>query len=639
MLDAIRRGLACLGVMLVVAAPAIAHETDNYTVLPGRSMADLGPTLDTYFHERMVQAVDEMNSRIRAAVDAGESVDPAVYDPAEIARAVHRALPGAYALIEGVGRRSDGGEWDERFPGQVAGHKALFAHVYQGVHLPIDPRQFFKVWFAPTIKAHGVYLGTDKLGHFVGMGIRYANAYYKALADGATEAEAMAAARKLGTDDPLLSESGLLGYVSAGAYSNADLASNYAGLLFYRNLTEPITAADGRALPPMLERDGPYWKLAGHVTNAQGLLEPFITAHWDEALNPSLFERPMRGGMLGSIRQRSAGLLWRHRTAWGAHRPPRYFDQLARTLSSYGGRDYGHDGTLDELITIAVCFEPPKKRSGRNDAGYTPLHLATIKGETAAARRLIDDGADVNAMLMCSPWDEVEYGATPLHLAAEHGHAATARLLIDAGARVDRPSGSGIRPIHRATDASMLELLVGAGADPALRDDAGRTALHHAAMRDAAPVMTALLDDHALDRDAVDHRRRTPLHAAVGAGMTAAAEWLIERGAAIDAPAKLGRTPLHLAVERGDRAMARLLLEAGAAVDPADALGLTPLHLAVLADRPRAVAMLAEAGASLEAADRFGQTPLDLARRKRGACFDALARRQAGPTPETGGMP
>lgn len=607
-------GIAMLAVVLGALVEARAHETDNFTVLPGRPVADLGRTLDAFFHRRLVAAMEGINDRIRDAAENGGEVPAELYEPATIARAMRRALPGAYAMIEGFGRRAESGDLSSRHPGKVVGHKRLINHVYQGAHLPIDPRQLFKLWFAPTIKVHGVYLGTDKLGHFTGMGGRYAKAYYQELQAGGSEAEGMAAARRLGTEDPLLSESGMLGYISAGAYSNADLASNHAGLLFYRNLTETITIGE-RALPPMLERDGRHWKLSSRAAHAPGLLEPFVTDHWDESLNPSLFDGSMRGGMRRSIRKRGAGLLWRHRAPSGAHRPPGYFIRLAESLSSFHGQAYGHRGEPGELITLAVCFETPEEADAHNHAGYTPLHLAAIKGDPAATRAWIKAGGDANAMLMCSRWDEVEYAATPLHLAAEHGHHDVAEALIEAGATVDRPSGSGIRPIHRAADESMVALLVRAGAEASIRDDAGRTVLHHAAMREAPSVMRLLVDRHGLKVSATDHRRRTALHAAVEAGAAGAARWLIDRGAAVDAEAKLGRTPLHRAVARGEAAMVRLLLERGADADRADAVGLTPLHIAVLERHPQCAGLLMEAGASAEVADRFGRTPMELAKR------------------------
>ena len=48
-------------------------------------------------------------------------------------------------------------------------------------------------WNCATIRAYGVYLGTDKLGHFTDMGKHYYREYRKSLDEGKSEDEAVAA--------------------------------------------------------------------------------------------------------------------------------------------------------------------------------------------------------------------------------------------------------------------------------------------------------------------------------------------------------------------------------------------------------------------------------------------------------------
>ena len=57
----------------------------------------------------------------------------------------------------------------QRYPGQVVGFEKQFGNIYQHVHFPLDPRQFFRIWHASKFKAYGTYMGTDKIGHFVDM--------------------------------------------------------------------------------------------------------------------------------------------------------------------------------------------------------------------------------------------------------------------------------------------------------------------------------------------------------------------------------------------------------------------------------------------------------------------------------------
>ena len=57
----------------------------------------------------------------------------------------------------------------------------------------------------------------------------------------------------------------------------------------------------------------------------------------------------------------------------------------------------------------------------------TPLHYACLKGQTAAAKLMLDNGAFVNAFTKT-------YKNTPLHLACLNRHVSTAQLLLEHGA-------------------------------------------------------------------------------------------------------------------------------------------------------------------------------------------------------------
>src|SRR5438094_401715 len=104
----------------------------------------------------------------------------------------------------------------------------------------------------------------------------------------------------LGTEDPVYSERGLLGLVTAGAYSNADLMGNYMGFCFYRNLTEPVMLK-GETRPPLLVKEGHYWRLADHVRPDSDFFSWFISDHLNEALNPSLYRDDMKSRIRKAI--------------------------------------------------------------------------------------------------------------------------------------------------------------------------------------------------------------------------------------------------------------------------------------------------------------------------------------------------
>ncbi|MFN8607210.1 MAG: peptide-methionine (R)-S-oxide reductase [Vulcanimicrobiota bacterium] len=129
--------------------------------------------------------------------------------------------------------------------------------------------------------------------------------------------------------------------------------------------------------------------------------------------------------------------------------------------------------------------------------------------------------------------------------------------LVESGARVeDEKPEDGTTSVHRACESGQLEvvrLLFEAGADSVLElpDFIGRTPLACAAGADAVNVMQFLLDRGAR-LDAYCPRRQgvTPLFEAVWQGHQQAAVWLLKRGADADLAIGLNPSPAELARER-----------------------------------------------------------------------------------------
>lgn len=160
-----------------------------------------------------------------------------------------------------------------------------------------------------------------------------------------------------------------------------------------------------------------------------------------------------------------------------------------------------------------------------------------------------------------------------LCLAVDSGHASLVRLLLDAGADVDRPNTRGITPLYAAARSGRLL------------------------------VIDTLLDAGASTSAICQGDGRSPLHGAAHSGETEAAARLLEVKADVTQRSSSGATPLHIACSRGRVEVVRLLLDASAPIDAScvDSRGCTPLHIAVECRHVEVARILVLAGADVNA--------------------------------------
>ena len=123
----------------------------------------------------------------------------------------------------------------------------------------------------------------------------------------------------------------------------------------------------------------------------------------------------------------------------------------------------------------ALLKAPGLKAEQRNAQGESALMIAAIKGNLEAARALIALDADVN-----------KTGWTPLHYAASCTAAsapAMVALLLEESAYIDAASPNGSTPLMLAAQYGTREsaqLLLDEGADPAIKNQLGLTAVDFA---------------------------------------------------------------------------------------------------------------------------------------------------------------
>ena len=164
-----------------------------------------------------------------------------------------------------------------------------------------------------------------------------------------------------------------------------------------------------------------------------------------------------------------------------------------------------------------------------------PIADAAMRGDTAAVKALLKEGADVGA----AQGD----GMTALHWAAERGDAELAELLVYAGANVSAVTRIGVyTPLHIASKSGspgvVTVLLKGGAGVDAKADPSGATPLHLAALSGSAEVV-GLLADAKADLNAREAEwGQTPLMFAASANRVDAIAALIKRGADVNITSK-----------------------------------------------------------------------------------------------------
>lgn len=349
---------AALALLWLVPA-ASANETDQFTLPLDKTFAEMGPYFSKEHAKTLQKAVDKLNRKIKSALKLKPSnarTERLAYlqsggGVADTVRSLY--APGFFDMMD-IENKLRTGKIKKQYPGQLTIHKTV-AWIYADTHLPVDPRKLVLLFQSSTVKVYGSYVGVDKFGHFHDLGHIYYKDYLALRRRGVGDVQATRTVVDRFAHGPI-SERAVIGNMATGVMSNSDLAVNYIGFKFYRNLTEPVVL-EGKRVQPMLVRDGEFWKLNRHVGPDTDFFAAFVSDHWNEALTPCNYEWGMRGPIAGRLRKNAEKILTFYADDNGRKRPRAWFERKAGDMMTYYGEDYGSSGIREDMVTIAnTCF-------------------------------------------------------------------------------------------------------------------------------------------------------------------------------------------------------------------------------------------------------------------------------------------
>ena len=185
--------------------------------------------------------------------------------------------------------------------------------------------------------------------------------------------------------------------------------------------------------------------------------------------------------------------------------------------------------------------------SRRPNLGYTPGPVPSGSLDSIeVVKKLIAKGIDVNARMTKNGMKDGQrnrvnrLGATAFFLAAKTTDLEALKVLLDAGADVNIPSADGSTALMVAAGLGMWYVGEDGGSLPGQEDE--------------ALEVVKLCVERGSDVNAVNKMGETPLHGAAFRGVNGIAEYLVDKGAKLDAKDMRGWTPLLVAngVSHGD---------------------------------------------------------------------------------------
>lgn len=348
--------LLCV-ILLVQPIFVCAFETDQFN-LPPAPLADIGDEVSSHVEEVLRKAVSKLNTEIvlrekclenrrEAEKFTNCAADAKEREKLAYLRSNDAVAGEVYASLgTGLPPFTSSGSWMEshHFLKSPARYKTDYKHSI----FTASPLNYLTI--SSTVRLYETEFGTDKIAHFFQQGFTYYEIYNRARRRGASEREAFAKAFVWGRK----TERTIYGYWISRTFSNADLAANFAGLKFYLGLTADLKIGEEMRPAALVLQHG-VWTFNSAAPISENLLRPFISNHFNEAFNPSIFSNVF--GLRASVRK---NIKARSCPQWLAKIPQVSKEELQKmteNLHLWHGEDYGFKDSQHFITVQNTCFD------------------------------------------------------------------------------------------------------------------------------------------------------------------------------------------------------------------------------------------------------------------------------------------
>lgn len=251
---------------IVLSFNTYSLETDQF-IASKVVIKDSADVLNNYFQVQINKALDKANEKGTEKVKCSEVAD----------MVMNNLVGGKYFGISKVSQFAKKSPDVDKFPDSSISDREYAKMTYyenSDITLKLAP-------LARTININGIYMGTDKLGHFALVGRNYYHNYlsFKNKGQDSETAKRNAILKGFAT------ERGILGFMIGGVLSFGDLEANYEGMNFAINMCEGDN-------PHIILKNGRFEKNENNLFDIRNYFNPrmdesFHFSFW----RPGLYKR------------------------------------------------------------------------------------------------------------------------------------------------------------------------------------------------------------------------------------------------------------------------------------------------------------------------------------------------------------